>query len=73
MNLGRPLPARCPQTGRDHELPDRFLGQQNIVTLAQLLAGKSWPEIAVALLDDRHGAYRDACVDPVIARLGAST
>ena len=69
VDLRRTLPTRNPEPGVRHQLPDRFLGQPNAVTLPELLAGQRRPEIGVAIADDRQRPVGGSWIQATVAGL----
>src|SRR5438445_12739536 len=65
------LSPRDPDAGADQPDPQRFLGDQEIVQLEELLAGQRGTEVGVTLAHDLDGLRSQLVWQAPIARLAA--
>lgn len=56
IDLGRPLLARYPHAGINHDPSYRFFGQLKAVALDQFFLGQSWTKVAIVPSNQANGA-----------------
>lgn len=73
IDLGRPLLARYPHAGINHDPSYRFFGQLKAVALDQFFLGQSWTKVAIVPSNQANGGILQTWRQLPVTRLTTST